>query len=173
MLIRWKWSSLKIVKQLSEKCNLSSNRTKGGSGWQKAIDITGACTLSWRVRSDIVFSQSVSGEYSTNRAIWLVPRVDSILPSGPLTAGGIQSVACWVALCAKQLPTLSILSTTNFSVYSREDLAVIAALKYSGVWKQIKIKMLFTAGRSELYTLHQLTVMSEKREILETSFPSK
>ena len=70
-------------------------------------------------------------------------------------------------------PALSILSTTNFSVYSREDLAVIAALKYSGVWKQIKIKMLFTAGRSVLYTLHQLTVMSEKREILETSFPSK
>ena len=44
-------------------------------------------------------------------------------------------------------PTLSILSTTNFSVYSPEDLAVIAALNYSGVWKQIKIKMLFTAAQ--------------------------
>ena len=45
----------------------------------------------------IVFSQSVSGRYSSNRAIWFAPGVDSILPSGPLTAGGIRSVARWVA----------------------------------------------------------------------------
>ena len=42
-------------------------------------------------------SQCVSGLCSTNPAIWLVSRVDGILPSGPLTARCIQSVACLVA----------------------------------------------------------------------------
>ena len=61
-------------------------RLKGGSERQKAINITLECKY--------YIPQCVSGWYSTNRAISLVPRVDSILPSGPLTAFGIQSVAC-------------------------------------------------------------------------------
>ena len=69
-------------------------------------------------------------------------------------------------------PLPSILSTTNFSVYSQEDLAVIAALNYLGVLKNENV-VHRSLGRSVLYTLLQLTVIFSKREILETSFPTK
>ena len=113
----------------------------------------------------IVFRRKRRHDSNVSKIVWKPFEVNLIFTQMKLLR--------WSLFLSFASPTLSILSTTNFSVYSREDLAVIAALKYSGVWKQIKIKMLFTAGRSVLYTLHQLTVMSDKREILETSFPSK
>ena len=60
------------------------------------------------------FPQCVSGRNSTNPAIWLVPGVGGIFPSGPLSAGGI----------IKNVPSFSGNLFSDLCYYGNKNLSV-------------------------------------------------